>query len=77
MVWASAAPSENRRKAWYVGLFNLGDSPQNVAIDFASLGLHGKAAVRDLWKRTGLGPFKNEYRPLVPAHGSVLIEVTQ
>jgi len=76
MVWASRAPADAGHKAFYVGLFNLSDIPRNIAVDITALGLNGKASVRDLWKRADLGRFKS-YAELIPAHGSVLIKVTQ
>ena len=73
MVWASNVQGS---KDLYVGLFNIGDSAHDVAIDFASLGLKGKLTVRDLWKKTDIGVFKKQYQQNINAHGSVLLRLS-
>lgn len=89
MVWVSdigddAAPAEAvARKegvvtshGWYVGLFNISDTEQDIAIDFAQLGWKGKLAVRNLWQRQDKGVFKKQYVQKVPAHGAVLLKLS-
>ena len=72
MVWVSNVQGS---KDLYVGLFNIGDAAQDVAVDFGSLGLKGKVTVRDLWKKADLGVFKKKYAQNIPAHGSVLLRL--
>ncbi|MDQ6761985.1 MAG: carbohydrate-binding protein, partial [Bacteroidota bacterium] len=60
----------------YVGIFNIADSAHNISFDFASLGMKGKVAVRDLWKHAEIGVFKKQYTQNINAHSSVLLSVT-
>ena len=61
---------------WIVGFFNRETEPRDRGIDFASLGLMGKAAVRDLWAHQGLGQLTS-YRVSVPPHGCVIVRISQ
>jgi alpha-galactosidase len=74
MVWASRSGSD--AQPWYVALFNIGDSTQEVAVDFTQLGVKGKAAVRDCWKKADAGVFARRYSRTIPAHGAVLIKLS-
>jgi alpha-galactosidase len=67
--------SKRGGKAMYVALFNIGEEAHDVAVDFAKLGLSGKIAVRDLWKRTDLGVFKKRFAMRLVRHGSALLRV--
>lgn len=58
-----------------VGLFNLGDEAQTVDATWASLGIHGKASVRDLWRQRDLGRLNSGFRTTVARHGVALIRV--
>jgi alpha-galactosidase len=71
MVWVSDAGGG----ALYVGLFNLGDSVQDVVVGLDRLGLRRAAQVRDLWERRDLGIYKKEIRRKLPAHGSALLKI--
>jgi alpha-galactosidase len=73
MAWASRSGSDAYN--WFVALFNIGDSVQEVAVDFANLGIRGKAAVRDCWRRADEGVFRR-YSRIIPAHGAILIKVS-
>jgi alpha-galactosidase len=89
MVWASRASEtapvaeavragdrgSSGAQSWYVALFNIGDSAQEVAVDFARLGLRSKVAVRDCWTRVDAGVFARRYSRIIPAHGAVLVKV--
>jgi alpha-galactosidase len=63
-------------QGWYVALFNIGDSTQEVAVDFAQLGVRGRAAVRDCWKQADAGVFSRRYSRMIPPHGAVLIKLS-
>jgi alpha-galactosidase len=56
-------------------LLNLTAAPATIAVQWADLGLTGKAAVRDLWVHKDLGEISDGYRAQVPPHGSVLLKV--
>lgn len=71
MVWASDAGGG----ALYVGLFNLSDSAQDVAVGFDRLGLRRSAQVRDLWQRQDLGIYKKTVSRKLPAHGCALLKI--
>jgi len=73
MVWASR--SGTAAPGWYVALFNIGDSAQEVAVDFAQLGVRGKATVRDCWKQADAGVFDRRYSRIIPPHGAVLVKI--
>jgi len=71
MVWVSDAGGG----ALYVGLFNLSDSVQDVAVGFDRLGLRRSAQVRDLWQRQDLGVYKKAVSRKLPAHGCALLKI--
>lgn len=73
MVWYSHVPNS---KDLYVAAFNLNESTGDINIPFASLGLKGKVAVRDLWKRQNVGQFKKNYHQLVNKHGAALFRLS-
>lgn len=71
-VWMSKVPNS---KDVYVALFNLEDSTHQVSLSFQSLGIRGKAVVRDLWQHQDLGIYNNTYSPTINAHGSMLLRI--
>lgn len=71
-VWAKEL--EDGSKA--VGLFNLGDSENEVTATWADLGISGKRAVRDLWQQENLGLFEREFQARVAPHGVVLVRIS-
>jgi hypothetical protein len=74
MVWVSKMGDGG---GWYAGLFNIGETAQEVAIDLSTLGWKGKVAVRDLWEKQDRGIFKKLYSQKIPAHGVALIRLTR
>ena len=71
MVWVSDAGGG----ALYVGLFNIGDSAQEVAVGLAGLGIRRPVTVRDLWQQQDLGIYKKQIQRLLPAHGCALLKI--
>ncbi len=62
--------------AWAIALFNRGDQPQPVTINWSSVGLAGKRLrARDLWKHADVQLAGDSYAATVPAHGVVLLKV--
>lgn len=59
-----------------VALFNLKNEPANILLDFANIGLKGKASIRDLWKRTDIGVYKNKFQQMINAHGCLLLRMS-
>jgi alpha-galactosidase len=72
MVWVSNVAGS---KDLYVAMFNIGDEAHDVVVDFASLKIKGKVAVRDLWKKADLGSFKKKYAQKINSHGTVLLRL--
>jgi len=72
-IWYSHAQGS---KDMYVALFNLGEQPQDIDFTFASIGMIGKIAVRDLWKKQDMGIFKQSYHQQVNKHGAVLLKLS-
>lgn len=58
-----------------VGLFNRGESPMEVRVNFGDIGVSGSATVRDLWAKKDLGSFQASYSAEVPTRGVVMIKV--
>ncbi len=71
---AVVKPLEDKTKA--VGLFNPGDKPAKVSIQWSTLGLKGKQQVRDLWRQKDLGVYSESYTAEVRPHGVVLVRLT-
>jgi len=71
MIWYSRIPGS---RDIYVGLFNIGDIDQQVAVDLAALGLKGKIRVRDLWKKKDVGQFTTAYKQNINRHGAALLK---
>jgi len=60
-----------------VGLFNRGDQPAEVGVNWSVLNLPvGKLQVRDLWKQQNVEASGNRYSVTVPNHGLVLLKAS-
>ncbi len=73
-VWAKPL-GDRGSGAQAVMLLNLGAAPAEAAVEWSDLGLTAKAQVRDLWAHKDLGEFRDAYKTMLPAHGSVLLKV--
>ena len=60
---------------WAVGLFNRGNEPATVVVQWSDLGLTKPQAVRDLWRQKDLGIFADRFASPVAPHGVRLIRV--
>ena len=58
-----------------VGLFNRGESPLPITLNFNALGITGQARVRDLWKHEDVQTTGGAYSASVPKRGVVLLKV--
>ena len=67
-------PLEDGSKA--VGIFNPGNEPAEVTIDWNTLGLKGKQRVRDLWRQKDLGIHAESFTTAVRPHGVVLVRLS-
>jgi alpha-galactosidase len=72
-VWAR--PLADGSKA--VGIFNRHHLPLTAHVDFHSVGFTHAVKARDLWLGKDLGTIGPEYTVNIPAHGVVLLRVTQ
>jgi len=59
-----------------VGLFNTGETPAQVTLDWNQEGFSGKQILRDLWRQKDLGTFDRSYTAEVPVHGVILLNVS-
>ncbi len=73
MVWYSHVPNS---KDLYLALFNLDNEEQTISVDFATLGLKGKIAVRNLWRKQDAGAFKGKYQIKINTHGAALLRLS-
>lgn len=73
IVWVSRRPGDS---GWNVAMFNLGETPAEVAVDLHQLGIDGSASVRDLWKQRAEGRFTRTFTASVPAHGAGLFSIS-
>lgn len=72
MVYAKELEDGSRA----VGLFNLGDAEEKVAVSWKDLGVSGgQQVVRDLWRQKDLGSFPEGYEAPVASHGVVLLRI--
>lgn len=60
-----------------VGLFNRGESELKITLDFKTLGINGRAKLRDLWQHKDVGVAQDSYTAAVPKHGVVLLKVSK
>jgi alpha-galactosidase len=62
-----------------VGLFNRNHGPSGIPITvrWRDLGLPASVRVRDLWAHNDLGSVRDQYTATVPAHGVVMLRVSQ
>jgi len=59
-----------------VALLNLSAANNSMLVTWKDLGLEaGNATVRDLWRRTDLGVFKDTFKITVPTHGIVVVKI--
>ena len=66
---------ELRGQAKVAGLFNRSNAPVTVELDWATAGLAGRYAVRDVWQKSDLGVAEGKYARVVPPHGAVLVKL--
>ena len=69
VAWISR---DTRSGARYLGLFNIGETADEVGADLGALGLPGTARVRDLWAGSDLGEASSRFAVTLPPHGSGL-----
>jgi alpha-galactosidase len=60
-----------------VGLFNRSEAAIKIQLDSKLIGVPSSAKLRDLLDHKDLGPLKDSYATEVPAHGVVMLKVSQ
>jgi alpha-galactosidase len=60
-----------------VGVFNRHPTPMSATVDFKQLGFSGAVKARDLWQQKDLGSLGSPYTVMIPAHGVLLLRVSQ
>ena len=70
-VWVKPLADGSRA----VGLFNKGESVNEVTVLLRELGIADNVQVRDLWARQDLGAARNSFTAKVPRHGVVLVKM--
>jgi len=73
VVWGAEATDSAAR---YAALFNIADSPREVAVNLSEFGIAGPARVRDLWRREDLGRCDVTFRTHIEPHASRLLSFT-
>lgn len=71
-IW-TAKDIENPGK--YLAMLNISDSVVHITCTPEELGVSSGSLVRDLWKKSDIGPFGNSIVLSIPAHGAVLYSV--
>jgi len=61
--------------SWAAGLFNKGEKPAKVRVQWCDLKVEGKQQVRDLWRQKDLGVFAEGFETETPRHGVVLVRI--
>jgi alpha-galactosidase len=59
-----------------LGICNDSDTPADLTATWSKLGLQDSQKARDLWCEKDLGAYKDSFSARVPAHGVVLIRLT-
>jgi alpha-galactosidase len=52
-----------------LGMFNLGEVPHRIRVNWNEIGLNGCQRVRDLWRQIELGTFEDHFEILIQRHG--------
>ena len=73
IAWLASVP-ETKDK--YLALFNLDESPEEVAVGWSELGVNGRCSVRDLWTKKKLGAFESKFASHINPHGAGLYLVS-
>ncbi len=72
-VWVADSPDSGSK---YLGVFNLGESDQDIRIQWPELGLPQACVLRDLWERRDAGEVRGGHTFRVAPHASGLYKLT-
>ncbi|PLS01129.1 glycoside hydrolase family 27 protein [Neobacillus cucumis] len=71
IVWTAKDDDDST----YVALFNIGESEHEVGFTWSQLGLQSEKRVKDIWTGQDKGRFIQEYKQILPPHGSALLKL--
>lgn len=71
VAWSADGPGGMK----YLGVFNTGERPATVRVDWSALHLPARCALRDLWAKHDLGVVEGGYAFSVEPHGSGLFNL--
>jgi hypothetical protein len=66
----------NRPGVKYLGVFNVDDHPAKIHVDWSTLKMPERCALRDLWTRKDLGAVAAGYTFEIPPHASALYRLS-
>ena len=72
IVWTADAPNANEK---YVAVFDVGEAPIEIRVDWAALKLPQRCVLRDMWERQDIGTISGGYNFRVGPHASGLYKV--
>jgi len=73
VAWTADTAEANEK---YLGVFNGGERPANLRVDWGALKLPERCALRDLWEKKNVGVIAGGYTFLLAPHASGLYRVT-
>ncbi len=73
-VWIA---EDTKSNDYFVGIFNLGNKPQNVSFKFHMEDLRGEYNVKDLWSGKSLGVAKEKLKVSLDAHGAGMYRLSK
>jgi hypothetical protein len=73
VTWVADAIGSNAK---YLAVFNSGDKPSDIRVDWPALQLPTACLLRDLWEKKDLGTIQTGYTFRLPPHGSGLYRVS-
>ncbi len=71
-IW-TAKDKENPVK--YLAIMNVSDQTSHIRCTPEELGVSSELIVRDLWKKSDIGPVGNDLAISIPAHGAILYSI--
>lgn len=60
-----------------VGLFNKGEHPIDLTVNWKELQIKGKQHVRDLWREKNIGVYRKEFTASIPPKGVVMLQLSR
>jgi hypothetical protein len=73
VAWTADSPNVNEK---YLGVFNAGDRPANIRVDWGTLKFPDACTLRDLWEKKDLGEVQTGYTFRLAPHASGLYKVS-